>query len=451
MLAYSPLHYLLLADVGVPLVMTSANRPGEPIARTAEEARAGFGGSVDALLLHDRPIAQRCDDGVWMTTPAGAQPLRRSRGSIPQRLATPVRPAAPVLGVGGDLKNAFCLLAGDGALLSQHVGALRQVATQAHFRASLAHLMRLSGIRPALIAHDLHPDYASRALAKRLGAPCVAVQHHHAHVASCLAEHGQRGPAIGIAFDGTGYGSDGAIWGGEVLIADLVGFRRIGHLEYLPLPGGDAAIRHPARVAAAYLLALFGEVRDARLRAALGDPMLATLRRMIERRINTVPTSSCGRLFDAVAALLGIADAVTYEGQAAVMLEALARRDGDERAYPFTIADGVVALAPLLAALGAEHADGVADERIARRFHRTLAAIVQAQARAARAQTGLGIVALTGGCFQNRLLLADCLERLNGDGFTVLLHRQVPANDGGLCLGQAVVAAARQEAERSCA
>jgi hydrogenase maturation protein HypF len=450
-LAYSPLHYLLLDDVGLPLVMTSANRPGEPITRTAEEARLRFGGRVDALLLHDRPIAQRCDDGVWITTPAGAQPLRRSRGSTPQRLAVPVRPAAPVLGVGGDLKNAFCLLDATGALLSQYVGALRQVATQAHFRVSLAHLIPLSGIRPALIAHDLHPDYASRALAESLGAPCLAVQHHHAHVAACLAEHGRRGPAIGIAFDGTGFGSDGAIWGGEVLIADLAGFRRVGHFENLPLPGGDAAIRQPARVAAAYLLALFGEVADARLRAVLGDATLATLRRMIERGINTVPTSSCGRLFDAVAALLGIADTATYEGQAAVLLEAVARRDSEGTAYPVPIADGVVALAPMLAAIGADQAAGVPRERIARRFHRTLAAVVHAQARAARAQTGLDVVALTGGCFQNRLLLADSLERLSGDGFTVLIHRQVPANDGGLALGQAAIAAAHQEGAGSCA
>jgi hydrogenase maturation protein HypF len=450
MLAYSPLHHLLLRDARRPLVMTSANRPGEPIACTAEEARAQFAHRVDALLLHDRPIEQRCDDSVWMVTAAGPQPLRRSRGSVPERIAVPLRPAAPVLGVGGDQKNTFCLLDRHGALLSQHIGALSYAATQAHFRASLAHLQRLSGVVPALVAHDLHPGYASRALAEGLGAPCVGVQHHHAHVAACLAEHGRGGPAIGLAFDGTGYGSDGAIWGAEVLIADLAGFRRIGQFEYLPLPGGDAAIRHPARVAAAYLLALFGDVADARLRAALGETTLATLRRMIERRINTVPTSSCGRLFDAVAALLGIADTVTYEGQAAVMLEALARGDADETEYPFTIADGVVRLAPILAAILADRASAVPVARVARRLHRTLAAVVHAQARRARAQTGLDSVALTGGCFQNRLLLADCCERLSADGFTVLVHRQVSANDGGLALGQAVVAAAQQKEQRRC-
>jgi hydrogenase maturation protein HypF len=326
-----------------------------------------------------------------------------------------------------------------------------QLATQAHFRASLAHLIRLSGSRPAVVAHDLHPDYASRALAQRLGLPCVAVQHHHAHVAACLAEHGQRGPVIGVAFDGTGYGTDGAIWGGDVLIADLAGFRRAGHLEYLPLPGGDAAIRHPARVAAAYLLALAGEVADPRLRGALGEPMLGALRRMIERRVNTVPTSSCGRLFDAVAAILGVADTVTYEGQAAMMLEALARGADTAGEYPFTIADGVVGLAALLAAIGADQRDGAPARAIARRFHRTLAAIVQAQAERVRAATGLDTVVLTGGCFQNRLLLADCLERLGGSGFSVLVHRQVPANDGGLALGQAVIAAAQQQGVRSCA
>jgi hydrogenase maturation protein HypF len=306
-------------------------------------------------------------------------------------------------------------------------------------------------MRPVVAAHDLHPDYASRALAERLGLPCVAVQHHHAHVAACLAEHGRRGPAIGMAFDGTGYGSDGAIWGGEVLIADLADFRRVGQLEYLPLPGGDAAIRHPARIAAAYLLALFGEVRDERLRAVLGETTIAALRRMIERGINSVPTSSCGRLFDAVAALLGVADVVTYEGQAALLLEALARRAGDaDGVYPVAIADGVVRLAPILSAIIAERDAGVPAARIARRLHDTLAAVVQAQARRARGETGIESVVLTGGCFQNRLLLAACREGLSADGFTVLVHQQVPANDGGLGFGQAVVAAARQEAERTC-
>lgn len=457
MLPYTPLHHLLVRDAGRALVMTSANRPGEPIVSTADETRSLVGGAVDGVLLHDRPIHQRCDDGVWMTSRGRAQPLRRSRGSTPTRLAVPVRPACAVLGVGGDLKNAFCLLDRRGAVMSQYIGALQHAPTQAHFRASLVKLERLTGMRAALLACDLHPGYASRHLAEQLGLPCVGVQHHHAHLAACLAEHGRRGPAIGVVFDGTGYGTDGAIWGGEVLIADLCEFNRVGHLEYLPLPGGDAAIRHPARIAAAYLSALFGDVRDARLRAVLGTPTITLLQQMIARRTHTVDTSSVGRLFDAVAALLGLADEVTYEGQAAMQLETLARatpsgtrRDcGDD--YPFGRSAGVIGLAPLLSAIVADRDRGVPAPIIARRFHATIAAIVRAQARRAQALSGLDTVALSGGCFQNRLLLDDCTARLAADGFEVLVHAQVPANDGGLALGQAVVAAARLKAGGACA
>jgi hydrogenase maturation protein HypF len=285
----------------------------------------------------------------------------------------------------------------------------------------------------------------------------VAVQHHHAHVAACLAEHGRRGAAIGVAFDGTGYGTDGAIWGGEVLIADLHHFDRVGHLEYLPLPGGDAAIRHPARLAAAYLLALFGDVREERLRAVVGPSAIAVLQQMIARNINTIATSSAGRLFDVVAALLGVADEATYEGQAAMQLEALARSgaspawDAQIEGYPFDVVAGVVGLRSLLAAILRDCDRGVAGAVVARRFHRTMAAIVRALARHARALSGLGIVALSGGCFQNQLLLDDSLALLAADGFDVLVHAQVPANDGGLALGQAVVAAARLEESGACA
>ena len=445
-LAYSPLHHLLLRDAGRPLVMTSANRPGEPLACTAAEARALFATAVGALLLHDRPIHHRCDDSVWMVAAAGAQPLRRARGSVPERIAVPLRAARAVLGVGGDRKNAFCLLDGERALLGPHVGALEQLATQAHWRASLAALAELAGVAPAVVACDPHPGYASRVLAQRLGLPIIEVQHHHAHVAACLADNGERGPAIGIAFDGTGYGSDGAIWGGEALIADLSRAERIGQLEYLPLAGGDAAVRHPLRIAAAYELALLGEV-DARTRAALGATQVGVLERMIARGLNTVPCSSAGRLFDAMAALLGLADDVTYEGHAAMRLEAAcASAQGAGIAttpYPFTIDAGLIRLRTLLAAVLAERDAGVAVATIAARFHATMIAIVLALARHARAHSGLATVALTGGCFQNRLLLDGSVAVLAADGFRVLVHRQAPANDGGLALGQAVVAAAR--------
>jgi hydrogenase maturation protein HypF len=461
MLAYSPLHLLLLAAAGRPLVMTSANLPGEPLARSPAEARALFDGQLDAFLLHDRPIHQRCDDGVWMGAgPSGAQPVRLGRGSVPAALPLPVAAPLPLLAVGGDIKNAFCLADAEHAFLSQHVGSLLHAATRAHFRDSLEKWRRLTGIEPRAVAHDLHPASAGRALAAELGLPAVEVQHHHAHVAACLADNGRRGPVIGVALDGTGYGADGAVWGGEFLIADLGGYTRAGHLESLPLAGADAAVRHPARIAAAYLLATLGGVPVHALCAELGAERLRVLARMIERGVNTVPTSSCGRLFDAVAAILGLVLRSTYEGEAAVALEALARRGPDDgAAYPFTLDDptppplasapagcAVVRLAPLLRAVTADVERGAPPAAIARRFHRSVIEIVVCQVTRIAAATGLRAVALSGGCFQNRLLLDGCVAALEREGLEILVHRRVPANDGGLALGQAAVAAARAAA-----
>jgi len=447
MLAYSPLHHLLLRDVGRPLVMTSANRPGEPLGRTAEEARATIGRDVDALLLHNRPIHQRCDDGVWMVTAHGPQPIRVSRGTAPQALAVPVETPVPILAIGADIKNSFCLLSGRRALISQYIGTIEHVATQEHFRDALEKWMHLTAIDPACVAHDLHPASPARALAERLGLPTIGVQHHHAHIAACLAEHGVEGPAIGIAFDGTGYGLDGAIWGGEAVIADLTGFRRAAHLEYLPLPGGDATIRHPARTAFAYLLALGLE----------GTPLLEQQQRrivgrMVERGIQTVPTSSAGRLFDAVAALLGVCADTTYEAQAAIELETIARRSAaPQAAYPFTMDGEIVRLRALFEAILSDLRAGKPVALIARRFHLTMAEIVVQMACTGRNASGLSTVALSGGCFQNRLLLADAIARLEAEGCTVLTHRHVPANDNGLSLGQAVVVAAQLAAARMAA
>jgi hydrogenase maturation protein HypF len=447
MLAYSPLHHLLIRDAGRALVMTSANLPGEPLARTVEEARAAFGTQVDAILAHDRPIHQRCDDSVWFAVAGGAQPIRLSRGAVPRALAVPVEAPVAILGVGGEIKNSFCILAGRHAMMSQYVGTLENVATQEHFRDSLDKWCALTGIRPALAAHDLHPQSVARELAAQLGVEMVGVQHHHAHVAACLAEHGHIGPAIGIALDGTGYGADGAIWGGEAMAADLRGFQRLSHLEYLPLAGGDAAVRHPARIAASYLLALFGAIVDEDLRARLGDERARVLARMVERRINTVSTSSCGRMFDAVAAILGMRDEVTYEAQAAIELETLARAaPSAARIYPLAIEDGVVRLREMFAAILDDMRRSMPKAQIARAFHDTVAEMVRRMAADARAATGINVVALSGGCFQNRLLLGASIARLQRDGFTVLTHHKVPANDGGLALGQAVIAAARLNA-----
>jgi hydrogenase maturation protein HypF len=447
MLAYTPLHYLLMRDAARPLVMTSANLPGEPLCRTAEELRLKFGASVDAILLHDRPIHQRCDDGVWMNVRGTPQPIRASRGSTPRAISIPLDATLPILAVGGDIKNSFCLLSGNRALMSQYIGTLEDVATREHFLDSLSRWKTLVGSDPQLVAHDLHPSSSSRALAESLGLPTVAVQHHHAHIAACLAENGESGPGIGIAFDGTGYGVDGAIWGGEALLVDLSSFKRIAHLEYLPLPGGDAAIRHPARVAAAYLLAQFGELRVARIGDVLGRERVRILERMIERGINTVRTSSVGRLFDAVAALVGVRDEVTYEAQAAIELEALARSVESDVSYPFSVESGAVILKSLLAAIISDARASVSCATIARRFHSTMVEIVGAMAELVRRETGTSIVALSGGCFQNRLLLDTSIARLESDGFRVLTHHRVPANDGGLALGQAVIAAGRASGE----
>ncbi len=440
MIAYSPLHQLLLQDARRPLVMTSANVPGEPLTRTAEEARAAFAAAVDALLLHDRPIHQRCDDGVWMVADNRPQPIRLGRGATPRVLKVPVDSSEAVLGIGGDIKNSFCLLAGGQAFMSQHIGTLENAAAQDHFLDALDKWLVLSGIQPAVAAHDLHPLSATRQLAARLGIETVAVQHHHAHIASCMAENGHRGPAIGIAFDGTGYGADGAIWGGEALVADFSHFDRLSHLEYLPLAGGDAAIRHPIRIAAAFLLALFGEIAHAPLHERLGEERARVLARMVERRLNTVETSSCGRLFDAVAALLGVRDQVTYEAQAAIELETLARQSPRGRLYPLSLEDGVVRLGAMMAAILDEITRGIPPAEVARAFHDSIAEAARLMAADARARSGINVVALSGGCFQNRLLLAESVERLQRDGFTVLVHQRVPANDGGLSLGQAVVA-----------
>ena len=448
MIAYSPLHQLLIREARRPLLMTSANLPGEPIARTSDDARAAFAGAVDALLLHNRPIHQRCDDSVWTIGPHGAQPVRLGRGATPRLLTVPLEAPIPVLGIGGDLKNSFCLLSGRQALMSQYIGTLASVATQDHFCDSLEKWIALTAIHPRLAAHDLHPRSATRGLAARLGIESVAVQHHHAHLAACLAEHGHEGPAIGIAFDGTGYGDDGAIWGGEAMVADFCGFRRLSHLQYMPLPGGDAAIRHPARIAAAYMLALFGGIIDARLRELLGEKHARILAQMVERRINTVETSSCGRLFDAVAAILGVCHEVTYEAQAAIQLETLAHRSSRaNRIYPFSLEDGIVRIGGIFTAILDEIASGTPKPEIARAFHDSVAEIVGRMAVDARTKTGLNVVALSGGCFQNRLLLAASVECLERDGFTVLVHHRVPANDGGLALGQAVIAAARLKAD----
>jgi hydrogenase maturation protein HypF len=321
------------------------------------------------------------------------------------------------------------------------------VATQRHFVAALEHFQRLFKIHPAVVAHDLHPDYTTTRYAQATGLPLIGVQHHHAHIAACLADNGITGPVIGAAFDGTGYGTDGAIWGGEFLVADLQDFRRAAHLEYLPLPGGEAAIRRPYRTALAYLAALSESVPTLPFVNEIPRAERQVTLRMIERKINMPFTSSCGRLFDAVAAIIGLRTQVTYEAQAAIELETVSYTEShDGVSYPFTIDNEQVRLGPLLAAVVSDTQRRVPAGVIGQRFHHTLAEIVRTVCEQLREKEGLTTAALSGGCWQNRLLLSTTISRLRETGFSVYVHHQVPANDGGISLGQAVVAAARLSA-----
>jgi len=428
LLPYTPLHHLLMRELAEPIVLTSGNVTDEPIAYRHARSLSGV---ADAVLTHDRPIRAPAEDSVLR----GGRVLRRARGYAPEPIALPVRSPRPVLACGADLKNTFCLVRDEHAFLSPHLGDLAGHDTFAAFTRGVEHFRRLFGITPRVVAHDLHPDYRSTRYATDLtGVRLIAVQHHHAHIASCLAENGETGPVIGVAFDGTGYGPDGTIWGGEFLLADLVSYQRIGHLAPVPMPGGAAAIRQPWRMAAAYLPDVALPV--AHRNEAQWGPVVA----MARNGVNAPLTSSAGRLFDAAAALLDVRDAITYEGQAAVELEQCADPsvvDG----YPARVDGMVVHGEDLLRALVADRLAGVAPDVIAARFHNGVAAAVVACCEAARDETGLGSVALSGGVFQNSLLLSRVVDGLRRSGFRVLTHRLVPPNDGGISLGQAAVAA----------
>ncbi len=463
MLPYTPLHHLLLGLPGDPpgpglLVMTSGNTAGEPIVTDDDEALRRLAHLADAWLTHDRPIQVPCDDSVVRLCDGEPLFVRRSRGHAPFPVTLPV-PVRPALATGGDLKNVLCLGEGRRAWLSAHIGDMDDLATQQAFHRAEEHLETVTGVRPELLAADRHPGYRSTQWARRHAGErqVVHVQHHHAHIAAAMAEHGLDGsrPVIGVAFDGTGYGDDGAIWGGEVLLADYDGYRRLGHLRYVPLPGGDATVRRPYRMALAQLHA-------AGLDAAADLPPVAACppdeRRLLHQQLrcglNCVPTSSMGRLFDAVSSLAGVCHHAGYEAQAALALEAAALTAADDDhgpGYAFALdaadpaAPAVADPAPVLAAVLADLRAGVAPALIAARFHTAVAALVHRWCRLARDRTGLDTVALTGGVFANTLLATTTARLLRADGLTVLLHRRVPPNDGGLALGQLVIAARRAD------
>lgn len=460
MLPYTPLHHLLLHDFAAAvgpdrpavLVATSGNLSDEPIAYQDEDARARLATIADAVLGHNRPIHMRCDDSlvqvVGGSDAPAVMPLRRSRGYAPEPIELPFACPVPILAVGGHLKNTFCLAKGTQAFLSHHIGDLENLEILTSFRDGIAHFQRLFDIEPQAVAYDLHPDYLATQHALSLDLPhAVGVQHHHAHIAGVLAEHGLSGPLIGVAADGTGYGSDGAVWGCEIMRADLREFTRLAHLAYVPLPGGEQAVRQPWRMAAVYLAQAYGEGflgLDIPFVRRLDRGRWRALAQMIERGLNCPPASSLGRLFDAAAALLGLRDEVAYEGQAAIQLEAIAAPDG--QIYPARIGSGTPApidVAPLIRSMVEDLRRGLPPALIAGRFHSSVAALIAAACEHARALSGLSEVALSGGVFQNRLLLELLLARLEAAGFRVYLNRRVPPNDGGLSLGQLAVAAAR--------
>jgi len=458
MLPYTPLHYLLLGGAGEPslptplaLVMTSGNMSEEPIAIGNQEARERLAVLADYFLVHDRDIHVRCDDSVTRLFRGKEAILRRSRGYAP----FPVRlnlELAEILACGAELKNTFCLTKGTYAFLSQHIGDMENYETFASYQSSIEHFQRLFRVEPRAVAYDLHPNYLATRyaleLAEERGLRKVPVQHHHAHVVSCMAENGVTEPVIGVAFDGTGYGSDGRIWGGEFLLADFRRFRRLAHFRYVPLPGGEAAIKRPYRMAVSHLVSALGEEAlelPLPLWSMLEPGELALVRRLMASGVNSPLTSSCGRLFDAISALVGARGLVNYEGQAAIELEMLAA-EGVDDAYDWRVlrrSPMVIDPAPLLRGIVADLLAGVDVGVISARFHNTVAAIVADVCRAARQKTGVDRVALSGGCFQNVYLLGRTIDALEREGFEVLTHHLVPANDGGIALGQAVVANAR--------
>jgi hydrogenase maturation protein HypF len=446
MLPYSPLHHLLLADVSAPLVMTSGNVSDEPIAYRDEDALERLAGIADMFLLHDRPIETRTDDSVLRTVGLGGtrRPLllRRSRGYVPASLDLPVRAERHVLACGAELKNTFCVAKGERAWVGHHIGDLENFETLRSFTDGIEHFERLFAVEPEVVAGDLHPEYLSTKYAHELdGVELIGVQHHHAHLAACLAEHGETGQALGAIYDGTGYGSDGTVWGGELLYGGLDGFERVGHLFPVRMPGGEAAIRQPWRMACAWLTAAFEDEPEvpARLGGLVHPDAWRQVAALARGGLASPWTTSAGRLFDAVSALCGIRAQVNYEGQAAIELEA-ACEPAESGGYPFPVGGDPLILdaRPTIRAIARDLRNGVRVAVVAARFHNALA---DATARACADQTET--VILSGGVFQNRRLLESSAERLTAAGVRVLTPERLPPNDGGIAYGQAAVAAAR--------
>ncbi|NHQ60186.1 carbamoyltransferase HypF [Chlorobium sp. BLA1] len=439
MLAYSPLHALLFDGSPEVLVMTSANFSEEPITSENDDAVKRLQGIADAFLVHNRPIYLKCDDSVTIYLSGKLRQLRRSRGYVPAPVY--LRESGPsVLGTGGELKNTITLLKGSHAILSQHIGDMKNFESYRHYEHVALHLQHLFQASPELVVHDLHPDYMTTLWAARQELPRLGVQHHHAHLASCLAEQREDGPVIGLILDGTGYGSDGTIWGGELLIGDAGGAERFASLEPMPLPGGEAAIMQPWRAAIGYLFRSFPEMPELPfMNERCVDPVVE----LLQKHVGIYETSSCGRLFDAIAALCGLKGEISYEGEAAVALTHAAGGSVGDSAFSYGLQEDngrwIMLVSPIIRDAAAAVLSGVSAAEISRCFHRTLLDCFQEIIAKASMVTGIKTVALSGGVFQNALLFETLIRELETGGYRVLAHSLVPSNDGGLSLGQAMI------------
>lgn len=459
MLPYTPLHYLLFANSLDVLIMTSGNISDEPIAKSNNEALGKLQGIADYFLLHNRKIQTRADDSVTRFINRIPRPIRRSRGYVPFPIFLRT-PSPSVLAVGAELKSCFCLTRDDQAFLSQHIGDLENSETLSFFTETIEHMQHILQIKPEAIIHDLHPDYLSTKWAMTTkGLPQIAVQHHHAHVAACLADNGRDDKVIGLIMDGVGYGADGNIWGGEVFIADPADYKRVGHFDYRPMPGGTSAIKEPWRMAVSYLYHFFdgnskkclNHLRNVPFRKEIEKEKIITVMNMIEKSINTPLTSSLGRLFDAVAALIGIRAFAKYEAQAAMELEMQIEKESmppdDQNSYTFDIQERenefLISPDKVMYHVLADKISGLSNSTISWKFHAGLVRLFVKVSKKVRNKTQLNGVVLSGGCFLNRFLLENLIKGLEKEDFEVLTHTQVPCNDGCIALGQAVTGIAK--------
>uniref|UniRef100_Q3AT69 Carbamoyltransferase n=1 Tax=Chlorobium chlorochromatii (strain CaD3) TaxID=340177 RepID=Q3AT69_CHLCH len=439
MLPYTPLHLLLFDRVPEVLVMTSANMSEEPMVHENSEALQKLQGIADAFLMHNRPIYLKCDDSVTIHLAGQLRQLRRSRGYVPAPLLLR-HSGATLLATGGELKNSVTLLKAHHAIMSQHIGDVKNFDAYCHFEQVVAHLQHLFQATPELIVHDLHPAYLTTQWAEKQAIPTLGVQHHHAHLAACLAENQVDEPAIGVILDGTGYGTDGTVWGGEVLIGDVANFERFASLELMPLAGGEAAIRQPWRAAVGYIYKSCGSLPDLPF---LQNRDIAPIMELLERQLHLVETSSCGRLFDVVAALCNLRGTITYEGEAAIALMHAANGTVGRQPFPYDLCyqlnRWIIGIAPMIRSIVNSLLHGASAQEVSQRFHGTLVHCFCEVVQKASEATGLKIVALSGGVFQNELLFTALVHALEQAGFTVLTHSRVPTNDGGLSLGQAII------------